>query len=105
MNVDGQRLRQDRQILEVDLLLEVLRAGRDQDALPAEDGRHEVRHRLAGAGAGFGQQDAAVREDIGDAARHLALSVARLELIDRPRQRTVVGERVVDRRAQVSRSG
>ena len=76
-----------------------------EHALAAQDGGHEIRHRLAGAGAGFGEQDAAVGEDVGDVARHRALAVARLELIDRARERTVVGERLVDRRAQASRSG
>ena len=76
---DAERLAQDRQVLEEDLLLEVLRAGRDEHALAAEDRGHEVGERLAGAGAGFGEQDAAVGEDVGDGRRHLELAGARLE--------------------------
>jgi hypothetical protein len=60
---DAQRVAQDRQVLEVDLLLEVLGSGRDEHALPAEDGRDEVREGLAGAGAGLGQQHAAIGDD------------------------------------------
>ena len=59
---DVERLAQDRDVLEVDLFLEVLGAGRDQHPLAAEDGGHEVGERLAGAGARLGQQDAAVVE-------------------------------------------
>ena len=41
--------------------------------LPAEDRGNEIGERLAGAGAGFGEQHAAVREDVGDGLGHLAL--------------------------------
>ena len=60
---DAERLAQHRQVLEEDLLLQVLGAGRDEHALAAEDRRHEIGERLAGAGARFGEQHAAVGED------------------------------------------
>jgi hypothetical protein len=92
-------------VLEVDLLLEILGAGGDQHALPAEDRRHEVGERLAGAGARFREQHAAVLERVGHGAGHRPLPRARLELIDRPCERSIVGERRVDRARQARRSG
>ena len=52
----AERVAQRRDVLEVDLLLEVLGAGGDQHALAAEDRGDEIGERLAGAGAGFGEQ-------------------------------------------------
>ena len=99
---DAERLLQDRQVLEEDLLLEVLGAGRDQHALAAEDRGHEVGERLAGAGAGLGEQDAAVGEDVGDGRGHLELRGARLEAVERERQRSAGREDGADGRAERS---
>ena len=55
----AERLLQHRQVLEVDLLLQVLGAGGHQHALAAEDGGDEIGERLAGASAGFGKQHSA----------------------------------------------
>ena len=86
--------RSTREVLEVDLFLEVLRAGRDEDALAAEDGGDEIGERLAGAGAGFGEQHAAVLERAGDRVGHLdAGRRAALEVGQRLRQRAGVGDR------------
>ena len=101
----AERRSQRRDVLEVDLLLKVLGAGGDQDALPAEDGRDQVGERLARAGARFREQHAAVLERVGDRARHRPLAGAGLELIDRPRERPIVCERRVDRALQARRSG
>ena len=87
-----QRVAQRRQILEEDLFLQILRAGGDQHALPAEDRGDQIRERLARAGAGFGQQRAAAFDDAGHGRRHLPLAVARLEAGQRRRKRTRVGE-------------
>ena len=54
----AERIAQRRNVLEENLFLKVLRAGGDQDPLPAEDRGNQIRERLAGAGAGFGEQDA-----------------------------------------------
>ena len=102
---DAERLAQHRQVLEEDLFLEILGAGRDEHALAAEDRRHEVGERLAGAGARFGEQHAARREDRGDGFRHLHLARARLEPVERSRQRTVGGKRLDGRVGQLRDSG
>ena len=47
------------------------------------------------AGAGFGQQHAAVGERVGDRERHLALGLTRLEIGDDTRERTVRREDVI----------
>ena len=65
----AERGAQRRKVLEENLFLEVLGAGRDQHPLAAEDGGDEIRERLAGAGAGFGEQDAAVLERARDRGR------------------------------------
>ena len=59
-----------------------------EDALPAEDGRDEIRERLAGAGAGLGQEDAAVGEHVRDRSGHFELPRARLEPVERGGERT-----------------
>ena len=65
----AERRAQRRKVLEENLFLKVLGAGRDQHPLAAEDGGDEIRERLAGAGAGFGEQDAAVLERARDRGR------------------------------------
>ncbi len=59
-----ERVAQDRQVLEVDLLLEVLGAGRDQHTLAAQDRRYEIGECLAGACSGLREQDAALGEGV-----------------------------------------
>jgi hypothetical protein len=95
-----QHPRQQRQVLGEDLFLEVLGAGRDDDPLPAQDGRDEVGERLACAGASLDEQDPAVLEGVGDGAGHAPLAVARLEGDERPRQRPVGAEDRVDARPE-----
>src|SRR5262249_754430 len=102
-----QRVAQDGQVLEKDLLLQVLRAGRDEHALAAEDRGNEIRERLARAGAGLREQNAALGEDVGDRGGHLALSVTRFESLERRGQRTPGCEDGADRMLQAGpvRSG
>ena len=83
---------QRRHVLFEDLFLEVLRAGRDEHAAAAQHRRHEIRHRLAGAGAGFRHEHAALVDRARHGDRHPPLAVAGLELRKGPRQRAVVGE-------------
>ena len=75
----GERLAEDRKILEEDLFLKVLRPGGDERALAAQNGGGEVREGLAGASAGFDQQDAALGEGGRDCRSHLLLSRSGLE--------------------------
>ena len=55
-------LLQDWHILEVKLLLEVLSAGGNHDALARENGRNQIGERFAGACAGLDDQVLAVRQ-------------------------------------------
>ena len=83
-----ERFAQRRDVLEVDLLLQVLGAGGDEHALPAQDGRDEIRQRLPGAGAGFRQEDAALFEHARHAVGHGRLTVARFVRRHRPGERS-----------------
>src|SRR5262249_17325130 len=85
----AERIAQCGNVLEVDLFLKVLRAGRDQHAFAVEDCRHQIGERLARAGARFGHQHAAAPEHARDGGGHRRLSGARLEVGQRPRQRAV----------------
>ena len=84
---DAERVAQRGNVLEVDLFLQVLGAGGDQHALAAENRGHEVGERLAGAGAGLGEEDAAVLEHARHGGRHLDLAGARLEVGHRAGER------------------
>jgi hypothetical protein len=87
-----QRVAEGRNVLEEDLFLQGFRAGGHQDALPAENRRHQIRQRLARAGPGFGKQHAARLEDARDGGRHFRLAGARLEV------RYAASERAVRRK-------
>jgi hypothetical protein len=96
-------LAQERDVLEVDLLLQVLGAGGHDHAMAAQDGRGEIGQGLARAGARFGEEDAAPPEHPGDGRGHVALPGSGLELRNGPRQRAVVGEDPLDERVQTRR--
>src|SRR4051812_18360535 len=81
-----QRLLQRWDVLEVDLFLEILRAGGHQHALPAQDRRHEIREGFPGPGAGLGEQDAAALEDTRHTGGHFHLSRARFVIRQRLRE-------------------
>ena len=57
--VRGERLGDDGQVLDEDLLLERARRRRDDHLSPAEHGRHEIRQGLAGSGPGLDEEVAA----------------------------------------------
>ena len=99
---NAERLAEDRQVLEEDLLLEVFRAGRDEHALAAEDRGHEVGERLSGAGPGFGEQDAAAAERVRHGVGHLELAGTRFEPRQRGRQRAAGREGLADRRGEAA---
>ena len=86
---DAERRRAARDVLEEDLFLQVLGAGGNQHALAAQNGGDEIGERLAGAGAGFDEQDAAGLEGAATAPRHFDLAGARLEVWKESRERAV----------------
>ncbi len=86
-------LPQKRKIFRVDLLLKVLGAGGHEDAMSAQNGRHQIGERLSGSRTGFGEQHATPIENIGNSRRHLTLSLSRLEVRDGPRKGTIVCKR------------
>ncbi len=53
------------------LLLQILRAGRNDHAFAGADRRHEVGERLSGAGAGLHHQMAALFDGLLDCLGHL----------------------------------
>ena len=67
-------LLQERDVLEEELLLQVLGAGGDHDALAGEQRRHQVGERLAGARAGFDDQVALVGQGRFHGLGHLHLA-------------------------------
>ena len=97
VNGNAERVTQRRDVLEVDLLLEILGAGGDEHALAAQDGGHEIGERLAGAGPGLGEQDAAAREHLRHRGGHFDLPGARLEVRHRTGKRSVGREHGLDR--------
>jgi hypothetical protein len=86
-----------RQILEEDLLLKVLGAGRDKHALATEDGRNQVCERLAGACASFGDERPAVFNDLSNRGGHGPLTLARLVAVNDCRERAGIRESRGDR--------
>ena len=103
---DAERFAEDRQILEEDLFLQVLGAGRDEHALAAEDRRHEIGERLAGPGAGLGEQHAAAGEHRRDGARPSRSAPARASKPSSARASGPSGAERRDRRvAQLRDSG
>jgi hypothetical protein len=102
---DAERLLEDRQILEEDLLLQILGARGDKHSLTAENRGHEVGERFSRARAGLGEQHAAIGEDHCHGVRHLELPGAWLESIERARE-GAVGRKGRDRGlAQLRGSG
>ena len=97
---DVERLPKRRDVLEEDLLLEGLGAGRDEHSLSAQDGGDEVRQRLARTRSGFREQRAAVLEATGNRLGHLHLAGPRLEVGEGERQRAPALERLGGQRRE-----
>jgi len=85
-----ERFAQDWDVFEEDLFLKILRAGGNEDTLAAEDRRDQIREGLPRACASFGDQRPAMLDDVGDRGCHGTLSLARLVVVNRTRQRTIV---------------
>jgi len=71
---NSERVAKGRNILEVNLFLQILGAGGHQHALPAENRWNQVRQRFAGAGSRFREQDAALFEPARDGGSHRDLA-------------------------------
>ena len=91
-------LLQERDVLEEELLLQVLGAGGDHDALAGEQRGDQVGERLAGAGAGLDDQVALIGERRFHGLRHFHLAGAELVV------RMPLGERAVPRE-ELARAG
>ncbi len=94
----AQMLLEERNVLEEELLLQRLGAGRDDDALARANHRQQIRQRLAGAGAGFDDQVAALFERLLHGFGHLQLPAAKLVGRMRARQQASGTEELVERR-------
>src|SRR5206468_6714836 len=96
----GERARQNRQVLADELLLQVDGVGGADRTLavlarPQQRGR-EVPERLAAAGPGLEQRDAAVVVNVRDVRRHVALTGTILEAAQRARDGAALGEQARD---------
>ena len=74
--VGKQRLLEEGHVFEEELLLQILCAGRNDDALAGANDGHQVGQRLARAGAGFDDQVTLFFERLFDRLRHLQLPPA-----------------------------
>ena len=91
-----QRVAHHRQILLEQLVLQVLRAGRDDHLAAVEQRGHQIGESLARAGARLDDQDRVVADCLGDRQRHLALLRARTERRDFSGKRALFGEKTFD---------
>ncbi len=88
----AQRIADHRHVALVELVLQRLRAGRDDHLAAVEQRGHEVRERLAGAGTGLGDQATARRDRLGDRLGHRQLLLAKREARQSARKRTADAE-------------
>ena len=98
----AEQVRQQRQVLADELFLQRDRVGADDRPFlvrsrPSQRG-HEIRHRLADAGARFQQRNAAVRIRARDRGRHVTLTVTRFIRDEAAGKRTISTEVAFDGR-------
>ena len=84
-------------VAEVELVLQGLGSGGDDDALAGAQGGEQVGEGLAGAGAGLDDQVAALCESLFDGSRHLQLAGAVFIGQRRARQNAAGREKFVQR--------
>ncbi|MDZ7749023.1 MAG: hypothetical protein U5K43_09420 [Halofilum sp. (in: g-proteobacteria)] len=91
----------------VELVLQVTRAGGDDDLVAAAQGRHQVREGLADTGTGLAHQRATARQRVLDGVGQRLLAGARREAIDGRRERPVGVEQPagVRHRLRIRRGG
>src|SRR5580692_2122138 len=83
----GERLGDDGQVLDEDLLLERPRRRRDDHLSSAEHGRHEIRQGFAGSGPGLDEEVVLLLEGLLHGLGHLELALAVLPPGKRLRER------------------
>ena len=92
----GHRLDHARQVAQKQLVLQVARAGGNQHLLARQQRRHQVGVGLAGAGAGLGDQVAALLEGAHHRLGHLRLLRAVGKAVQLPRQQAVGAQYLLD---------
>ena len=92
-----ERVAHEREVALEQLVLQRLGARRDDDLAAVQEGGHDVRERLAGAGAGFRDELAALGDGPRDRLRHRELLRAETESRKRARERPAVAEDGVER--------
>src|SRR5271156_5611457 len=85
-------------VLEKELLLEIFRAGRDDDTASRAQRRQQIGEGLAGAGSGLDDQVTIFVESALDGLRHFELSAAELVGQLRAREHAAGSEEVIERR-------
>ena len=101
---DGKRVAHQRQVALEELVLQCLGPRGDDHLAAVQQRGGEVRERLAGAGAGLGDELAARGDGAADGLRHRELLRTEAEAGERPRERAAVAEDGVERRI-VGRGG
>ena len=101
----AQMLLQERNVFEEELLLQRLRAGRDDDALARANDRQQIGQRLSGAGAGFDDQVPPFLQCLLDGFGHLQLAAAKFVRRMRARQQSSRAEELVQRRETRGQGG
>ncbi len=95
-----QRPLQRRDVFEEELLLQVLRSGRDDDALARADHRQEICQRFSGPGTGLDNQVTLLFERLFHGLRHLQLPAAKLVGGVRFREQAARREELVERESR-----
>jgi hypothetical protein len=98
--VRKQRSLQSRDIFKVELLLQILRAGRDDDSFARADHGQQISQRFAGASAGFDDQVALFFEGFFHGLGHLQLAAAKLVGGVRFREHAARSEELVQRESR-----
>src|SRR4029077_13789260 len=78
------------------LILERARAGGDEHPCAREQRRYQIGKGLARASAGLDDQRFARRQRVAHALRHMQLFASHLEIGERPRERAVLTEYVLE---------
>ncbi len=92
-----ERFLDQRNIFAHQLFLQRDRPRREHDLFPASNGRNEIGQRLTDAGTGLDDRVHTFHDPALDELRHLQLPRARLESVQRPRERAALAEDLFER--------